>query len=119
MLKSGKAAAEKRLLGQKLRQSVQKVTPVDKGGLKGSINYNITQSGVRVGAGAKYAIFVEKGTRSHWVEPKFASALIWVDAVSGTTFGSKGHKVSGIKKREYLLKGCILVLGKNNVKKVG
>ena len=42
-----------------------------------------------------YPLAIEKGSTSHWIEPKTFSALHWTDT-DGEHF-SKGHMVSGIK----------------------
>ena len=44
--------------------------------------------------GFPYPLAIEKGTKSHWVEPNTFSALHWTDD-SGEHW-SKGHMVSGI-----------------------
>lgn len=48
-------------------------------------------------------IYVDGGTKSHWVRPKNAKALHWVDPVSGEDRFSKGHVVKGIKARRWTL----------------
>ena len=50
--------------------------------------------------GFPYPLAIEKGTRSHWVEPNTFSALHWVDS-SGEHF-SKGHVVGGIIPDEFV-----------------
>lgn len=41
--------------------------------------------------------FLEYGTRDHWVYPKVAKMLHWVDPDTGKDCFSAGHVVSGIK----------------------
>lgn len=41
--------------------------------------------------------YLEYGTRDHWVFPKIAKALHWVDPETGEDVFSMGHVVSGIK----------------------
>lgn len=41
--------------------------------------------------------YLEFGTRDHWVYPKIAKVLHWVDPVTGEDCFSAGHMVSGIK----------------------
>lgn len=49
--------------------------------------------------GFPYPLAIEKGTKSHWVEPVTFSALHW----GGTPgFFSKGHMVSGIEADPYV-----------------
>lgn len=41
--------------------------------------------------------YLEYGTRDHWVYPKVAKMLHWIDPVTGEDCFSAGHIVSGIK----------------------
>ena len=41
--------------------------------------------------------YLEYGTRDHWIFPRFASVLHWVDPETGEDAFSMGHVVSGIK----------------------
>jgi hypothetical protein len=45
--------------------------------------------------------YLDHGTKRHFIKPKKKKALHWVQA--GIGYFSKGHWVSGIKKREYML----------------
>jgi hypothetical protein len=61
---------------------------------------------------AEYAIFVDQGTRPHWIEPVHAKALHWEG--TGTFYAgglyhshgyggfSKGHIVGGIQARHFV-----------------
>ena len=46
-------------------------------------------------------IFLESGTRDHWIEPVKKQALHWKTAKGKSAF-SKGHMVSGIKERPFI-----------------
>lgn len=41
--------------------------------------------------------YLEYGTRDHWIYPKVAKMLHWIDPVTGEDCFSAGHIVSGIK----------------------
>jgi hypothetical protein len=41
--------------------------------------------------------YLEFGTRDHWIYPKVAKMLHWIDPVTGEDCFSAGHIVSGIK----------------------
>ena len=48
----------------------------------------------------KYASYIYYGTKDHFIKPSKAKALSWVNG--GSRGFSKGHKVSGIKKDEWI-----------------
>lgn len=52
------------------------------------------------GAGAPHALYVEEGTRDHWVRPRFRTALAW--EVEGGFAFSRGHVVRGIEARHFM-----------------
>ena len=41
--------------------------------------------------------YLEYGTRDHWIFPRFAKVLHWIDPHTGEDVFSMGHMVSGIK----------------------
>ena len=88
--------------GQNLRKITQANSPVDKGGLKGSINYRVAGMKLVLVARARYAGYVEAGTRPHTIVPKFAQALRWVDGAE--TFFAKKVRHPGTKATKFILK---------------
>lgn len=48
----------------------------------------------------KYASYIYYGTKERVIKPNKAKALSWVQG--GTRYFSKGHKISGIKKEEWI-----------------
>jgi hypothetical protein len=61
-------------LGLFLTQEMAKKAPVDKGILRGSINFETTDYGVKITM-VDYAVHVEFGTKAHIIEPKNKQAL--------------------------------------------
>lgn len=53
-----------------------------------------------VTAGEKYMLWLDEGTKAHFVKPTKKKALRW--AVGGGFRFSKGHRVSGIKARDFM-----------------
>lgn len=50
--------------------------------------------------GFPYPMAIENGSKSHWVAPKTAKALHWIQ--DGEHMFSKGHMVSGVKARPFV-----------------
>lgn len=48
---------------------------------------------------AKISIYLNRGTKAHWIRPVKKLALSWVNG--GTRYFSKGHIVSGIKATNF------------------
>ena len=113
---STQARNDRELLGRLLRLRIQAYAPVDKGGLKGSVNYDVSAGGLVVGVGANYATFQELGTKSHYVAPVHARVLAWLDNAGGMAF-SKGHKVKGVKAKKYMRKALDEMFGASKVKR--
>lgn len=53
---------------------------------------------------APYGVYQHEGTKEHYVAPVRAKALHWV--VNGKNFFSKGHRVKGIKKDQFLYRAA-------------
>lgn len=70
-----------------------------------------------------YFHFLDKGTKDHWIFPRYAKALRWVDELGNVCF-SKGHMVSGIvamhiideDELSTLLKEKVLEIIKNKIR---
>lgn len=56
--------------GELVKTYARKNAPVDTGNLKRSINYKVKKTEVRIGPNARYGVYVEDGTRPHYVKPK-------------------------------------------------
>jgi HK97 gp10 family phage protein len=71
------------LLVGKVKRRITKMGKVDQGELRKSISYETHRSGSRnelkVGPGAKHAIFVHEGTKPHWAP--LGSLLLWAKRV--------------------------------------
>ena len=74
-------------------------SPVDHGLLKMWHISEQSDSEVHIRSPARYAVYVNDGTRPHWIEPKSAKALHW--GGKGGPF-SKGHYVGGITGRHFV-----------------
>lgn len=70
-------------------------TPIKSGRLRSSLNVKGSNGDYGIYA-LSYFHYLDKGTRDHWIFPKYKLALRWIDEISGEVCFSKGHKVSGI-----------------------
>jgi len=68
--------------------------------LKDTIKSKATESTAECWTDAKYAPFIEYGTRAHMIRPKGDNSLHWQDK-DGHHF-SKGHMVSGITSAPFM-----------------
>lgn len=87
-----------------LRQSVQAVTPVDKGGLKGGVEvikgFDHT---AKVRTRTRYAMFVIRGHGTIYPK-KPGGVLTWLDKLTGKRVYAK--KVRPVAANNFLAKGC-------------
>ena len=89
-------------------------SPVDHGVLRQWSITDRTDDQVTIKTPAKYALFVDQGTKAHWIEPKNKKALHWEGTGSMYAGGlmrsygyggfSKGHMVGGIQARNFVQK---------------
>ena len=87
-------------------------SPVDHGFLKQWFIESIDEEEAHIKSPAEYAVYVDQGTRSHWIEPVEKKALHWQG--TGTFYAgglyhshgyggfSKGHIVGGIQARHFV-----------------
>lgn len=99
-----------------MRKITQANSPIDKGGLKGSINYRIVRNHLLLRAGANYAQAVEFGTKPHRIEPKFANVLRWIDG--GVPQYAKFVNHPGTKPTYFLKKSVLSYYGDVRLKKI-
>ena len=97
---------------QTLVRFLMQNSPVDHGLLKSWFIESIDDEQAVIKSPAEYAIFVDQGTRPHWIEPVHAKALHWEG--TGTFYAgglyhshgyggfSKGHIVGGIQARHFV-----------------
>ena len=82
-------------------QEARDLAPADTGELIDGINAgNIDYKGFTLISEAPYSVYLEMGTREHFIAPVNAKALHWKQG--STSFFSKGHMVSGIKAKPFL-----------------
>lgn len=88
-------------------QYIEMNTSIDTGLMHDTIMVDNEGNGVRsVGPtaysleGFPYPMCIENGSKDHWVAPKTAKALHWIE--DGEHRFSKGHMVSGIKARPFV-----------------
>lgn len=101
-----------------VQKAAQKFVPVKSGALRDDINYYLLNRTAKVittkvttkprtSEGRDYAFYLEFGTQPHWVGPVHAAALHWKDPNSGVSRFSKGHRVSGIHARRFMLRAYL------------
>lgn len=82
-------------------EEARKKAPSVTGQLRDSIEASqISYTGFRLICKVDYGIFIELGTRDHWVEPIRKKALHWEE--DGEDRFSKGHMVSGITAKPFI-----------------
>ena len=82
--------------GQELIRVLMRNSPVDHGLLKMWHFTGFTEDSVTIQSPAEYTVYVNEGTRAHWIEPVNAKALHWDGNFS------KGHMVGGIEGRHFV-----------------
>ena len=82
--------------GQELVRVLMRNSPVDHGLLKMWHFSEQSDEEIHIKSPASYAIYVNDGTSTHWIEPKNVKALHWDGNFS------KGHYVSGITGRHFV-----------------
>jgi hypothetical protein len=97
---------------QTMVRFLQTNSPVDHGLLKQWFIDSIDDEQAVIKSPAEYAVFVDQGTRPHWIEPREKKALHWEG--TGTFYAgglyhshgyggfSKGHIVGGIQGRHFV-----------------
>ena len=94
-------------------------SPVDHGLLKSWFIEYMTDEESSIKSPAKYALYVDQGTKAHWIAPKNKKALHWTGTGNFYAGGlyhshgyggfSKGHMVGGIQGRHFVDKSFNLV----------
>jgi hypothetical protein len=91
-----------------LVQSVRSVTPVDKGGLKGSVSSVVlVEAGrpvLRVQATARYAAAVDAGAQPHVIRAKPGGVLAFLDRLGNQRF-AKSVNHPGNEPRRFMRRG--------------
>ena len=99
---------------QDMTRFLQRNSPVDHGVLKQWFIESLDDEEAHIKSPAEYALFVDQGTRAHWIEPVNKKALHWEG--TGTFYAgglyhshgyggfSKGHIVGGIQGRHFVEK---------------
>lgn len=73
ILKSITEALERSAI--RIKKELQYLSPVDKGGLRGSFQANVYGTGIRISWDAPYAKYVDAGTPPHIIRPRSKKAL--------------------------------------------
>ena len=99
---------------QDMTRFLMQNSPVDHGLLKQWFIESLDDEEAHIKSPASYALFVDQGTKAHWIEPVEKKALHWIG--TGTFYAgglyhshgyggfSKGHMVGGIQGRHFVEK---------------
>ena len=97
---------------QDMTRFLMQNSPVDHGLLRQWFIESIDDEQATIKSPAAYALFVDQGTKAHWIEPKNKKALHWEGTGSMYAGGmihsygyggfSKGHIVGGIQARHFV-----------------
>jgi len=100
-IKTKKAEAMKAALDSTLNYAADKLylemrakAPVKTGRLQNSITKGFIPNGRTVGPNTPYDIYVEFGTQSHWIFPRNATVLHWVDEQGQDRFAKYVYRLS-------------------------
>lgn len=97
---------------QDMTRFLQMNSPVDHGLLKQWFIESLDDEEAHIKSPAEYALYVDQGTKAHWIEPVEKKALHWMG--TGTFYAgglyhshgyggfSKGHMVGGIQGRHFV-----------------
>ena len=97
---------------QDMTRFLQINSPIDHGLLRQWFIDSLTDTEAHIKSPASYALYVDQGTKAHWIEPVNKKALHWMGTGNFYAGGlyhshgyggfSKGHMVGGIQGRHFV-----------------